>query len=729
MALMELRSVHRRDPAASAAAAAQAGPARLALVDELLACRDAAACAQAALAWLADHAGLGAGLVAQADRLGRRLHGLASIGPLAGSADALQVDLGDTDHPLVSVLGGGETVAFTGDPAERLPEAERLLGSGELQAIPLGSAVGEDGPAVGLLLAGGAGTDAASADNLRWAARLLGTRLAALAQEAAWQAQVRAEGRRERLNQVLEAVTDPILLTNSEGRMLLANGSAQKLLTSDDRMSEGRRRAVALNNLLFSASLFTTAEDAGPQGREVPLVDPIDGQDLLFELLSRPLQLGDGDHGLVSILRNVTDLRRATEEIEENYRRLRSAEAKTRAERDRLDLILNSAQDPILVTDPQGNTVLMNSPAERLFTVAPGAAGRKAERRVRANDAVLTSFVSDLYAGTSMHWRGELALTDPESGDPVPVEAIAGKVAARPGEETGVVTILHDLSEAMEKALLYEQVKHHSEELRERVREATAELAEQNELLRRQALELEQASAMKSQFLANVSHELRTPLNAVMGYTTLLLEGVFGELDEAQAQKLERIDANARHLLSLINELLDLTRIEAGKMEIEVDRFRFADLLQEVVQECEPLIQGSDLEVRRQVEKRIPALVSDRKKVKQILLNLLSNALKFTPDGSVEIRAHYDKEGERVVVEVEDTGIGIPPDKQEVIFEAFGQTQSSYARQQGGTGLGLSICRRLAGLLGGSISLASEEGAGSTFTLVLPRSPREDEAA
>jgi signal transduction histidine kinase len=281
----------------------------------------------------------------------------------------------------------------------------------------------------------------------------------------------------------------------------------------------------------------------------------------------------------------------------------------------------------------------------------------------------------------------------------------------------------------MEKARLYEQVKRHSEELRERVREATAELAEQNELLRRQALELEQASAMKSQFLANVSHELRTPLNAVMGYTTLLLDGVFGKLDEPQEQKLERIDANARHLLSLINELLDLTRIEAGKMEIEIEQFHLHDLVQEVVQESEPLIEGSKLELRRSGQDGLPALVSDRTKIKQILLNLLSNALKFTPEGSVEIRIRYERSHDRVTVEVEDTGIGIPLDKQEVIFEAFGQTQSSYARQQGGTGLGLSICRRLAGLLGGTITLESEEGEGSTFTLVLPRVADEGEAS
>src|SRR6185312_6725662 len=135
-------------------------------------------------------------------------------------------------------------------------------------------------------------------------------------------------------------------------------------------------------------------------------------------------------------------------------------------------------------------------------------------------------------------------------------------------------------------------VKRHSEELREKVREATAELADQNELLRRQAFQLEQASAMKSQFLANVSHELRTPLNAIMGYTHLMLEGVSGALNHAQQDKLTRVDANARHLLAVINDLLDITRIESGKMPVQVDRLQLPELIDEVLTDVEPVIAG-----------------------------------------------------------------------------------------------------------------------------------------
>ncbi|MFL5423348.1 MAG: sensor histidine kinase, partial [Myxococcales bacterium] len=256
-------------------------------------------------------------------------------------------------------------------------------------------------------------------------------------------------------------------------------------------------------------------------------------------------------------------------------------------------------------------------------------------------------------------------------------------------------------------------------------REATAELAEQNELLRRQAFQLEQASAAKSQFLANVSHELRTPLNAIIGYTHLLLEGVSGELNRPQTEKLGRLESNARHLLSVINDLLDLARIESGKMPVQLERVVLQELINEVMTEVEALIDGTRLTVTRHISPDVPETYTDRQKVKQIVLNLLSNALKFTPQGSVSIRLDYEPEKEWISVSVADTGIGISEENQKTIFEAFQQADSSYARRQGGTGLGLTICRRLASILDGQITMISKLGEGSTFTLVLPRQPRE----
>src|SRR5581483_1676330 len=167
----------------------------------------------------------------------------------------------------------------------------------------------------------------------------------------------------------------------------------------------------------------------------------------------------------------------------------------------------------------------------------------------------------------------------------------------------------------------YEQLKQASDELERRIQAATADIAQQNELLRRQAIELEQASALKSQFLANMSHEFRTPLNAMLGYTSMLLQGVAGPVEGGVKRQLGRIESNGRHLLTIIYEILDISRIEAGRMPLQLSRFAIPELIAEVKAELEPIILRSKLTVTIDVEKDLPALNTDRLKVKQIVLN------------------------------------------------------------------------------------------------------------
>ncbi|MGH9253978.1 MAG: ATP-binding protein [Vicinamibacterales bacterium] len=697
---------------------------RIELLEYFLVHQDELArCAYASLEWLARHAGVKRSMCLIVDRDAGALAGLAGYGIPADDVERFAWPL-DARNPFVAALAAGGPVVvrhgrLNGD-ALAAPSPKTPLGAGSFTVVPLRGARAGDAGALGLLLLK-PGTGASK--DIDWLATLLGQRLDQVLGRGSLAEEVRRL-RRERslFLTIINAVTDPVLLTDTEGRLIVANTRAEKLFTASEEESEGRRRAVELNNMLFSAALSRSAVESGAEARELLLVDPSEGSDLLFEVLSSTVENPREGTRVVSVLRNITDLRRATEQIEENYHRLRVLEAAARTERDRLNLIIDSVADPIIVTDPTGETVLMNRPAEDLFTV-PAGAPESAERNVQANDAHFSSFISGLLLGETGPGairRGEIGLMNPATSETNPVEAIAGKVQSESGELTAVVTILHDRREALERARLYEQLKLASNELQGRVQAATAELATQNELLRRQAIELEQASRLKSQFLANMSHEFRTPLNAILGYTHMLLHGVAGDLPPAAKRQLQRIDSNGRHLLTVINEILDITRIEAGKMPVQLSAFSVNDIVPEVMAELDPVVARSKLSVTPRLAPQAPPVRSDRQKVKQIVVNLLSNAIKFTHQGGIDITVRHDAEAGMVSIAVSDTGIGIAPEYHERIFEDFRQVDDSPSRQYGGTGLGLAICRRLAAALGGRITLRSALGQGSTFTLTIP---------
>ena len=710
---------HARQTLSSAAEAA-----RLELLEYFLIHHDdLQRCAQASLEWLHRHGGVKRSVCLLADRDSGTLIGVAGFGVPIDHVEMFASSLSDEGNPLVAALASAGPVILksgrgNGVSTRAIPPTP--LGPGAFAAVPLRAVRESDEGGVGLLLMR-PGSDTTA--DLSWLSTVLGQKLDQIRGRGSLAEEIR-KLRRERslLFTIINSVTDPIMLTDREGRLIVANSRAEKLFAAGEEESEGRRRAVELNNMLFSAALSRSAVEGSSEARELLLVDPSEGSDLLFEVLSSTVEDSREGTGIVSVLRNITDLRRATEQIEENYQRLRVLEAEARTERDRLNLIIDSVADPIIVTDPTGETVLMNAPAEVLFTV-PATAADIAERNVQANDAHFSSFISGLLLGEGGPReirRGELGLVNPSSSELIPVEAIAGKVQSESGELTAVVTILHDRREALERARLYEQLKLASDELQARVQAATAELATQNELLRRQAIELEQASRLKSQFLANMSHEFRTPLNAILGYTHMLLHGVAGDLTVAARRQLTRIDSNGRHLLTIINEILDITRIEAGKMPIQISEFNASEIVPEVMAELDPVIARSKLVVTPKLDPGAPPVHSDRQKVKQIVVNLLSNALKFTHQGGIDIAVVYDRPCGTISIAVNDTGIGIAPEHHERIFEDFRQVDDSPSRQYGGTGLGLAICRRLAAALGGRITLRSNLGQGSTFTLTIP---------
>ncbi|MFU8858487.1 MAG: hybrid sensor histidine kinase/response regulator [Deferrisomatales bacterium] len=255
------------------------------------------------------------------------------------------------------------------------------------------------------------------------------------------------------------------------------------------------------------------------------------------------------------------------------------------------------------------------------------------------------------------------------------------------------------------------------------IRRTSTELAEAHRRLRSQYEEVAEAAMFKSQFFANMSHELRSPLNSIIGYTELLLDGVDGTVSGEQEKDLQRILAASRYLLKLINNILDMTRIEAGRMEVEAQPFDVAALVAEAMDTVNPLAYRKQLELSTELAAGVGAFVSDREKVKQILINLLANAVKFTDEGKVVCSVR--QEPGRLSVEVADTGIGISPEDRRRIFSKFFQADPSHAREYRGTGLGLPLCHMLIELLGGELGVESEPGSGSRFRLWIPELPMD----
>jgi PAS domain S-box-containing protein len=249
--------------------------------------------------------------------------------------------------------------------------------------------------------------------------------------------------------------------------------------------------------------------------------------------------------------------------------------------------------------------------------------------------------------------------------------------------------------------------------------DVTEEIRQRNELAITNA-QLQQASHAKSEFLANMSHELRTPLNSIIGFSEVLQEKTFGELNEKQAKYVENVLTSGKHLLGLINDILDLSKVEAGKIELKYEEFSLPDLLSESQTLVSTMASKKSISLESKIEEGISRITADPTKVKQIMYNLLSNAIKFTPDGG-RVTVNAKRADNMVQISVEDTGIGLREEDQENIFEEFYQVDSSYARQYQGTGLGLSLTKRLVELHGGKIWVESEIGRGSTFAFTIPQ--------
>ena len=385
----------------------------------------------------------------------------------------------------------------------------------------------------------------------------------------------------------------------------------------------------------------------------------------------------------------------------------------------RFSEIVGSAMDAIVVFDTDGVITLFNAAAQRMFGTPIDDAAR---RNVR--DFFPESLRQDMLDRICTHTDG----TDPDaiatgaegkesalslmgaraSGEQFPVEATASCLDVR-GKKTYTL-IVRDISERKRAEM----------ELQSQARSlarAMSELKALNDELAERQVELERAMAARSRFYASMSHELRTPINAVLGYSTLLLENIYGPLNEKQAEGITRTHKAAKHLLELVNDVLDLSKIEAGKIDLRLQPVTFPSLLEDLFVTVRPLADqyGSSLAI----EQEGPAMkvISDPRRVRQILLNLLSNAIKFGRGKPIRVRS-MPKEDGGIVLEVIDQGEGIATGDREKIFDEFVQLGKTQLTE--GTGLGLPISRRLAEMLQGVLEIDSEPGGGSTFRLILP---------
>jgi signal transduction histidine kinase len=227
-----------------------------------------------------------------------------------------------------------------------------------------------------------------------------------------------------------------------------------------------------------------------------------------------------------------------------------------------------------------------------------------------------------------------------------------------------------------------------------------------------------EASKHKSQFLANMSHELRTPLNAILGYTELILDGIYGEAPEKMRTVMERVQSNGKHLLGLINDVLDLSKIEAGQLVLSIQDYSIKDVVHGVYSAVEPLANSKKLAFKIDVPPNLPPARGDDRRLTQVLLNLVGNAIKFTDVGEVAVKAAASNGS--VTISVRDTGPGIAEADQAKIFDEFQQADSTQAKAKGGTGLGLSIAKRIIEMHGGKLWVESSPGAGSTFSFTVP---------
>lgn len=414
------------------------------------------------------------------------------------------------------------------------------------------------------------------------------------------------------------------------------------------------------------------------------------------------------------------ELRQSNEQLQEEILEHRQSQEKLHASESRFRRLVQAAPDGIVIMDAEHRIVLVNDQAEQLFgyqaeellgqlhrTLLP-------ERFLQQHDQHQAHFLqnpSTRPMGSNLELFGQR-----KDGSEFPLEISLSPLPTLDGLQ--VICIIRDITERKQTE---QELHNHRTRLEELVVERTRELEEKSKAL-------EKATRLKSEFLANMSHELRTPMNSIIGFTERVILKAGEALPQRQLTNLHTVKRNAHQLLELINSLLDISKIEAGRMEVLPEKFELQSLLKEVVELTETLATDKGLSIQLRVPEHPVIMLSDRSKLRQILVNLVGNGVKFTEQGGITLRLLPNSTEssqlsitDPVIIEVSDTGAGISPENQKQIFEPFVQGDGSDARRSSGTGLGLAIVKNFTAMLQGQIQLSSTQGLGSTLTLTLPR--------